>query len=484
MRTGADKDAPKIWTPHQYQNMGIQFLHERTSLNPDGKGGAGLLWDCGLGKSATVLEWMKQMKEFGLANRFLIVAPLRVVTNVWPREIVEWANFQSLSFSIVHGSATVRRKRLATQSNIHIINREGIPWLVKQLEGRKQLPWQAIIVDESTSFKTWSAGRSKALRKLIPRIPYRVILTGTPTPNTLGDLYPQAWLLDEGKSLGENITQFRSNNCVQIGQRQMNKFEVRKEREQFIHDAVKHMVLRLDAKDHLDMPELIYNTIRCDLPSKAMAEYKSMEEQLFIALADGSSRGAVNAGAKYNACRQIANGGIYDEQHNGHHLHDVKTDALEELIEELQGKPVLIAYQFGHDLERIRKRFPQIQAIQGGMRNAEVDRIIADWNGGCLKGTHLAVQPQALSHGANLQKGPCRNIYWYGPSDNLDTVYQFDRRIYRQGIGSTVVVHRASSNDTIDEMVWGKIDSKEAVQANLLEVLRQYAMTKMSKRSV
>lgn len=484
MKFGADKEVPKLWVPHKYQQEGIKFLHERTSLNPEGKGGAGLLWDCGLGKSTTCLEWMLQMKEYGLANRFLIVAPLRVVTNVWPREIVEWSNFRSLSYSVVHGSAQVRRKRLATQVNIHIINREGIPWLTKQLEGRKVLPWQAIIVDESTSFKTWSAARSKALRKLIPRIPYRVILTGTPTPNTLADLYPQAWLLDEGAALGENITQFRSNNCCQVGERQMNKFEVRKDREAVIHDAVKHMVLRLDAKDHLDMPELVYNTIHCDLPTKAMAEYKSMEEQLFVALADGSSRGAVNAGAKYNACRQIANGGIYDEQHNGHHLHDAKVDALQELIDELQGKPVLIAYQFGHDLERIRKRFPHIQAICGGMKTAEVDRLIADWNGGCLKGTHLAVQPQALSHGVNLQSGPGRHIYWMGPSDNLDTVYQFDRRIYRQGVGSTVVVHRASCNDTLDELIWQKINNKEEVQSSLLEVLRQYAKLKMSKRSV
>lgn len=469
---------PKLWVPHSYQREGISFLHERTSLNPDGEGGGGLLWDCGLGKTTVCLEYVNQMKEFGLANRWLVIAPLRVVTNVWPREIQEWTNFRGLSYSVIHGSPNVRRKRLALQTNLHIINREGLPWLAKQCEGRKILPWQGVIVDESTSFKNWSAARSKALRKLIPRIPYRVILTGTPTPNTLGDLYPQVWLLDKGAALGSNISQFRSNNCFQVGQREQNKFEVRKDRENAIHDSVKHLVLRLDAKDHLDMPELIINTIRCDMPPKAMAEYKSMEQQLFIALADGSSRGAVNAGAKYNACRQIANGGIYDDQHIGHHLHDAKVDALEELIEELQGKPVLIAYQFGHDLERIRKRFPNIQAIHGGMRASVVDKIIADWNNGCLEGTHLAVQPQALSHGVNLQSGPGRNIFWFGPSDNLDTVYQFDRRIYRQGVGSTVVVHRAACNNTLDELVWDKINSKEDVQSNLLEVLRQYALSK------
>lgn len=474
----------KVWTPHQYQSTGVQFLHERTSLNPEGKGGGGLLWDCGLGKTTVCLEFMRQMKEFGMANRWLVVAPLRVVYNVWPLEIQEWENFRSLSFSVIHGSVAIRRKRLGLQTNLHIINREALPWLAKQCEGRKVLPWQGIIVDESTSFKTWSAGRSKALRKLIPRIPYRVILTGTPTPNSLADLYPQVWLLDEGRSLGENITQFRSNNCFQVGQREQNRFEIRQDRESSIHEAVKHLVLRLDAKDHLDMPELVYNTIRCDMPPKAMAEYRSMEEQLFIALADGSGREAVNAGAKYSACRQIANGGIYDDQRTMHHLHDAKVDALEELISELQGKPVLIAYQFGHDLERIRRRFPGIQAIHGNMKSADVDRIIADWNNGCLKGTHLAVQPQALSHGVNAQRGPCRNIYWMGPSDNLDTVYQFDRRVYRQGVGSTVVVHRASCNDTIDELVWEKINSKEDVQSNLLEVLRQYAKQKSLKRTI
>lgn len=485
MRAGADKNAPKLWVPHQYQNTAVQFLHERTTLNPDGEGGAALFLDPGLGKSSTTLEWVMQCKQFGVANRFLIVAPLRVVYQVWPQEVEGWSNFRSLSYSIVHGTAEVRRKRLATQANLHIINRDAMVWLANQLKGRKTLPWQGIIIDESTSFKNWSVKRSKAVRDIAARIPYRVILTGTPVPRNLADLYPQMWILDQGKALGENVTRFRERYCVQIGSREQNNFQVRQEMHDTIHSAIQHMVLRLDAKDYLSIPPITYHDVPVELPPAVRAQYDDMERQMFMELEDGSQRGAVNAGAKYNACRQIANGGIYSGDGAGrqtHHLHDAKTDAYVGLVDELGGKPVFAAYQFGHDVERMAKAIKGLHIIRGGTKDSLVTDMIDRWNRDELEPPYMAVQPQALSYGVNAQYGSCRDIVWYGPTDNLDTYLQFNARIYRQGVGGPVRVHRLYAKDTIDEVIWARIDDKEDVQSNLLEVLRQYAKQKMGKR--
>jgi SNF2 family DNA or RNA helicase len=481
MRAGADVAAPKLWTPHLYQNTAVQFLHERTTLNPDGYGGAALFLDPGLGKTSITLEYLSQLKQFGVANRTLIVAPLRVVYQVWPAEIQGWTNFRSLSYSIVHGSPGVRRKRLATQSNIHIINRDAVDWLAKQLKGRKQLPWQTIIVDESTSFKNYSAKRSKAMREICERIPYRVILTGTPAPRNLADLYPQVHMLDQGAALGANITRFRERYCVQVGSREMNNYQVRTEMHSSIHDSIKHLVLRLDAKDYLSMPPITYHDVPVELPPAARAQYDDMEKQMFMELQDGSERGAVNAGAKYNACRQIANGGIYGHDRTIHHLHDAKTEAYVDLLNELGGKPVFAAYQFEHDVQRMSKAVKGLHIIRGGTKDSYVTELITAWNNDTLEPPYLAVQPQAMSYGINAQHGSCRDIVWYGPTDNLDTYLQFNARIYRQGVGGPVRVHRLYVKDTIDEVIWSRIDDKEDVQSKLLDVLRDYAKQKMGK---
>lgn len=481
MRYGADRSAPKLWTPHVYQQSAVSFMHETTTLNPDGKGGGGLLLDPGLGKSSISLEWMRQMKEFGLVNRFLIIAPLRVVYQVWPSEIEGWTNFNHMSYSIVHGSAQVRRKRIATPANIHIINRDAVVWLANQLEGRQTTPWQAVFIDESTSFKNWSANRSKALRKIIKKIPYRFIMTGTPAPRNLADLFPQVWCLDEGKALGENITRFRERFCVQIGERKMNQFAVRREMHDQIHDAVKHLVLRLDAKDYLSIPPVTYHDIVVDLPHGARVQYDDMERQMFMELANGSNREAVNAGAKYNACRQISNGGIYGDNRSVHHLHDAKTEAVVGLIDELQGKPLLIAYQFEHDAQRLSSAIKGLNIIRGGMKESEITRLVDKWNRDELDVPYLAVQPQALSYGVNMQYGSGRDICWYGPTDNLDIYLQFNARIHRQGVASPVRIHKLVVADSIDEVVWARIDEKEDVQSKLLEVLREYARQKLGR---
>jgi SNF2 family DNA or RNA helicase len=368
---------------------------------------------------------------------------------------------------------------LATQTNIHIINRDAVGWLEKQLRGRQSTPWQAIVVDESTSFKNWSASRSKALRKIVDRIPYRTILTGTPAPRNLADLFPQIWLLDQGKALGENITRFREQYCMQLGEKQWNNFAVKDGMHDRIHDAINHLVLRLDAKDHLSIPEVTFHDIAVEMPAAAKMQYDVLEKEMFLALQDGQ-RGIVNAGAKYSACKQVANGGIYDDQHRVHHLHDAKTEACVDLIGELQGKPLLIAYQFEHDVQRLERSIKGLHVIRGGTKESTIQDIVDRWNNNTLDPPYLAVQPQALSYGVNMQYGDCRDVFWYGPTDNLDIYLQLNARIHRQGVGSCVRIHRAYSVDTIDEVVWSRTDNKEDVQSKLLDVLREYAKQKRS----
>lgn len=479
MAAGADVRAPKIWVPHQYQSTAVKFLHERTAFNPDGKGGAGLFLDPGMGKSSIVLEYIRQLKEWGMANRWLIVSPLRVMFNVWPDEVEGWQNFRNLSYAVVHGTPTIRKKKLALPVSLHLINRDAITWLARQYKDRKQLPWQGIVIDESTSFKNWSAARSKGLRKFIERIPYRVIMTGTPAPKNLADLYPQIWLLDEGQALGSTIGEFRKRFCVQKGAREENNFEVRTDMRTEVHSAIQHLALRLDHKDYLSIPPVTYHDVPIELPPSALRDYLAMEKEMFMVLANGDERAALNAGAKYQACKQIANGGIYDEGHVAHEIHTAKTEACLEIIEELGGKPALIGYQYEHDVQRLQRAIRGLHVIRGGMKERDVASILGRWNTDTLDPPYLAVQPQAMSYGVNAQHGSCRDVIWYGPTDSLDLYIQFNARIYRQGVGSAVRVHRLMCKQTIDEVIWARTDEKEDVQSNLLQVLRDYAKTKM-----
>jgi SNF2 family DNA or RNA helicase len=476
---GAAVSSAVTWTPHEYQLNGVRFLHGRTSCSPTGKGGGGLLLDPGLGKTTIVLEWVRQMQMFGLANRFLVVAPLRVVYNVWPDEIRKWSNFSGLTYAIIHGPPQLRKKRLTLPVNFHVINREGLPWLVKLFRGRSRLPWQGIIIDESHGFKQWSAARTKAARELVPLIPYRVIMTGTPAPRNLEDLFAQVWLLDEGEALGENITAFRNNYCYAEGERKFNSWRIKEGLKGAIQEAIKPVCLRLDAKDYLQMPPISYHDVFVDLPADVQTQYDDMEREMFLALSSGDSREVLTAGAKYNVCRQIANGGVYCDRKKAHNLHTAKTDAVLELLEELGGKPALIAYQFQHDLARLKAAIPGLHAIQGGMKEAEVTALIKRWNEDSLTVPYLAVQPQALAEGVNMQAGSGRDVIWAGPTDNLATYIQFNTRIYRQGVGSPVRVHRIWTRNTVDDLVWRRTDQKFDVQSDLLEELRRYAQQKM-----
>ncbi len=468
----------QVFVPHRYQDSAKRFVI-RNTIASGAKGGAALFLDPGMGKTAIMLDAINTMFQYRWIRRVLLVAPKRVCYKVWPDEIAKWSNFSHLTYQILHGNVQTRKDRMNIPSHIHIINRDGLHWLSEFVKARRSryLPWDLLVIDESSQYKNWSARCSQAARDLAELIPYRVIMTGTPSPNGLVDLFPQIWMLDYGASLGENVTQFRKNYCEVVGDYRHNNYKVREKEQEAVHERIQHLCLRLDAQDYLSMPPLIERDIEVDLPADARDTYDMCEEELVvIAKSQFIKELAGRAAALYNSCRQIASGGIYDTDGRAHLIHNEFDEAIVDLSDELQGKPLMIAYHYTHEVERLKKYFPKMRVINGGMRQRDFDRAIDDWNAGKIR--HLAVQPQALSYGVNMQSGPGRNIVWYGPTDNLDHYIQLNARLWRQGVTSTVTVHRLRAAGTVHSMIWGRTDGKQDVQSNLLECLRQYALQK------
>lgn len=469
----------KEWTPLRYQQSAIKFLHNRTLLSGNSSGGGALFLDPGMGKTAIVLEWIRQMREFGFPSRTLIVAPKTVCRHVWPTEVATWSNFRHMTHAVAVGDVFDRRKALATQANIHIINRDAMGWLAKSVAGRERLPWDLLVVDESGSFRTWSAQRSIAIRKLAQSIPFRVVMNGTPTPNNKVDLFPQLWLLNgEQCPLGKDVTAFRRRFCAAEGDRDHNRWTIHPAYEGRFDQEVAPMCLRLDIQDYLSMPQKVEKLVHVDLPPNARAAYEDMEKRMFVTLQSGDPREARNAAAKYMCCRQIASGHIYDEQKQAHQVHSEMVDAVVGLHEELNRKPLLVAFHFTHELQSLRRAFPGMRWVAGGVSARETADIVERWNSDTLRPNVLAVHPMSMAHGVNMQKGSCRDIVWFGPTDSSEYYQQFNARVWRMGVGSTVRIHKLCAKGTVHELIWQRISDKVEMQDDLLLHLRDYARLK------
>lgn len=450
---------------------------ERTiAMGP--KGGGALLLDPGMGKTAVCLDQIRTLRQLGYIRSALVVAPRRVVQKVWPVELKKWTNFHGMTMRSIVGTSEDRRRKLSAPADIYLISRDNLAWLARLLRANKHAPpWQIVYFDESTSYKTWSSSRAKAAREVAGRTPYRVIMTGTPSPKDLADLFPQIYLLDDGVTLGKDVTEFRNRYCSQDGPATFNKHKVRMDMEAAVRAAIEPMCLRLKIDDYLSMPPITYHNVWVDLPPSVEDQYRTMEDLMFLALGE-DGRDIGNAAALYGCCKQIANGGIYDNNRVPYHLHDEKVNAMMEVVEELAGKPALIAYQYQHDIERIQKKIKGIKVIRGGMKEKDFSAVIDAWNDGSLKPRHLAVQPQAMSYGINMQHGEGRDVVWLGLSDSLEIYQQLNARLWRQGVNSRVRIHRVLAQGTVDGMNAARIDSRFDVQANLLEALQAYAMSR------
>lgn len=451
------------YTPHDYQKHAIKFMIERAC--------AGLFLDPGLGKTSITLAAFKVLKKKGLVDRMLVIAPLRPARSVWPGEKDKWNDFRDLRVSVLHGDS--KQRDLSRSNDVDVINPEGLAWLFETVreEYGSEWPWQMLVVDESTRFKHTNTLRFKLLRPHLHKFRRRYILTGSPAPNGLLDLFGQIYILDMGYSLGRFITHYRNTYFDATGFGGYT-WVPKPDAEQRIYERLKPLILRMDAKDHLSLPPLVDNRIAVELPAKAMKIYQQMEELLIAAVDDGVVT-ASNLAAAAIKCRQIANGGIYRDDNNWTNLHDAKTEAVLELIEELSGKPALVTYEFRHDLDRLKrvlgKKTPH---LGGGVTGPEQARIEAAWNAGDIP--VLLAQPQSVAHGLNLQ-GVGAAVVWHSLTWDLENYDQLVRRVWRQGQRERVVVHHVVARDTVDEAMMGALRAKDRTQRALLAALQSYA---------
>lgn len=458
------------WVPHSYQREGIKFMVERAY--------AALFLDPGLGKTSITLAAILMLKELGLAQRALIVAPLRVCYSVWPKEIQKWNDFNGLKCVILHGA---EKDAAAEQdADVYLINPEGLSWLLTSGHLKRILP-EILVVDESTKFKNTQSQRFKLLKALLHIFKRRYILTGTPAPNGLIDLYGQIYLLDQGNSLGPYISRFRNDFFYQTGYGGYT-WAPRPGSMDGIYNKIKPFTLRLDARDHLELPERIDNMIHVELPPDARKAYFQMEQALIAQLRTGEIVTATSAAAAGMKCRQIANGGIYRQldytpavnSERWEIMHSAKTDALLDLVDELNGSPLLVAYEFEHDKARLLEALgPDTPWIGGGISPRKSADIEARWNAGQIP--VLLGQPQSMAHGLNLQ-GECGHIAWYSLTWDLECYDQFNRRVLRQGSNrKAVIIHHIIASNTIDSAVMKALRRKDGTQGRLLDCLNDYA---------
>ncbi len=404
---------------------------------------------------------LKTLRGLHEIERVLIVAPMRVCREVWPSEIKKWGFDMTTNIMCQRVKSTLKNDCF-----IDLINPESLHLLADHCER-----WDTIVVDESTKFKNWTAKRMKCLRKMLPNFLKRVILTGTPAPNSLADLHSQVYILDDGASLGRNVTVFRAR-YMQKGGWQGRQWQLRSEMTGTLNEAIAPMVLRMDAESNLDMPELVVNDMYCELPPKCLTGYRQLKRELLAQLETGDIL-AVNAASAYIKMRQYANGQIYDADRNVHFVHSAKVDMLCDLVEELAGKPVLVFYQFQHDADAISKKFPNAPVISGKTKPQDLTKILEDWNAGR---THvLLAQNQTVCHGLNMQ-GSGTDIVYFGLGDSLEVYDQSYRRIYRQGVkGNQVRIHRLLCRNTVDEIIRDRLKSKDQSQQAFFKALKTHA---------
>ena len=436
----------------------------------------------GMGKTTTSYAIFQILKAKNFVKRAIVIAPLRVAYNVWPTQCHEWAEFDHLKVNILHGKDKEKNFR-DLSADFYVVNPEGLPWLtgmVKDSKGKMTLDparlkyikenFDVLIVDESTKFKDTGSNRFKIIRQFIKYFRRRYILTGTFSPNGLLDLFGQVYLLDEGASLGSYITHYR-NKYFYATDHLGYDLAPHSWAPQVIAEKIAPLCLVLDRTEHLKMPELIFNDIFVDLELKARGQYDLMESAL-VAMLDEGNIIAANAAVASSKCRQIANGGLYTgnvlKPGEWENIHDAKLDALGDLLDEMSGEPLLIAYEFKFDLEKIQKKFPWIPALGQGSQ-AQDSALIMAFNAGTLKA--LLGHPASISLGLNLQ-GSCSNMCWYGLTWNLEQYLQTIDRIYRQGQESAdVIVHRILARNTLDERVLKVLDGKEKDQSSFLKLL-------------
>ncbi|GAA0492983.1 DEAD/DEAH box helicase [Alkalibacterium sp. m-11] len=441
------------YKPHEYQSYATEFILSHPI--------SAVFLEMGLGKSVITLSAIFDLcLDSFLVCKVLVIAPLRVARDTWPAEIKKWNHLKGLSYSVAVGTEKERIDALKKQSTLYIINRENVDWLVH----KSGIPFHfdMVVIDELSSFKSYGAKRFKSLLKVRPSVKRIVGLTGTPSSNGLMDLWAEFRILDLGQRLGRYISHYR-NTYFKPDKRNAQiifSYKPLQGAEEEIYKQISDITISMKSTDYLTMPEYVSNEVFVTLSEKEWNIYSKLKDDMVTKLGD-EEIDAVNAAVLSGKLLQMANGAVYDSENKTHIIHDKKLDALEDLIEGANGKPVLVAYWFKHDLERIKNRFP--------VRQIKASKDIEDWNDGNIP--IAVIHPASAGHGLNLQSGGS-TLIWFGLTWSLELYQQTNARLYRQGQNETVIIHHILTKGTIDEDVMTALTRKEETQASLIDAVK------------
>lgn len=441
------------YKPHEYQSYATEFILSHPI--------SAVFLEMGLGKSVITLSAIFDLcLDSFLVCKVLVIAPLRVARDTWPAEIKKWDHLKGLSYSVAVGTEKERIDALKKQSTVYIINRENVDWLVN----KSGIPFQfdMVVIDELSSFKSYGAKRFKSLLKVRPSVQRIVGLTGTPSSNGLMDLWAEFRILDLGQRLGRYISHYRNTYFTPDKRNAQIIFSYKPlpGAEEEIYKQISDITISMKSTDYLKMPEYVSNEVFVTLSEKEWKVYSDFKEDMVANLGD-EEIDAVNAAVLSGKLLQMANGAVYDSENKAHVIHDKKLDALEDLIEGANGKPVLVAYWYKHDLERIKDRFP--------VRQIQSSKDIEDWNDGKIP--IAVIHPASAGHGLNLQSGGS-TLIWFGLTWSLELYQQTNARLYRQGQKDTVIVHHIITKNTIDEDVLLALTKKEKTQDALIDAVK------------
>ena len=441
------------YEPHEYQEYATNFILSHPI--------AAILLEMGLGKSVITLTAIFDLTlDSFLIRKVLVIAPLRVARDTWPAEIEKWDHLNGLTYSVAIGSEAQRKAALLQRAQVYLINRENVDWLIN--DSGIPFDYDMVVIDELSSFKSHTSKRFRALRKVRPNVKRIVGLTGTPSSNGLMDLWAEIGILDMGQRLGRYISHFRNAYFVPDKRNQQIIFTYKPKpgAEEAIYRLISDITISMKNTDYLKLPDLVINEIPVLLSEDERQQYEIMRSEMVLSI-KGKEIDAVNAAALSNKLLQMANGAVYDGNGGVIRIHDRKLDALEDIIEAANGKPVLIAYWYKHDLERIMERFPAIQ-----LDNAE---SIKRWNDGEIP--VAVIHPASAGHGLNLQAGgSC--LVWFGLTWSLELYQQTNARLWRQGQKDTVIIHHIVAKETIDEQVMKALKRKDKTQTALIDAVK------------
>lgn len=441
------------YNAHDYQKYATEFILQHPI--------AAVFLEMGLGKSViTLTALFDLMLDQFVIGKVLVIAPLRVARDTWPSEIQKWDHLKGLKYSVVVGTAAERKAALMQQADVYIINRENVDWLVN----KSGIPFRfdMIVIDELSSFKSWQAKRFKSLLKVRPFVKRIVGLTGTPSSNGLMDLWAEFRVLDLGKRLGRYITHYRNGYFTPDKRNAEVIFSYKplQGAEEQIYKRIEDITISMKSCDYLKLPECVINEVPVFMSEKEQDVYDRFRDDMVAKIKD-KEIDAVNAAVLSGKLLQMANGAVYDDEKNSLLIHDRKLDALEDLIEGANGKPVLVAYWYQHDAERIKSRFD--------VREIKTSKDITDWNNGDIP--VAIIHPASAGHGLNLQTGGS-TLIWFGLTWSLELYQQTNARLHRQGQTDTVIIHHIIAKGTIDENVMKALRQKEKTQNALIDAVK------------